>query len=66
MNKEQEELLLNPKPGTKAAAAREFGIDLTLVITQLRLTPEQRIRALDEFRDSIQAMKAGTRKGAQK
>ncbi len=45
----REELLLNPKPGTAAAAARDFGIDLTLTIQNLRLTPEERIRRLDSF-----------------
>lgn len=62
VNKDREELLRNPKPGTKAAAARDFGIDLTLVIEQLRLTPEQRIRSLDNFRDGINAMRASMRK----
>jgi hypothetical protein len=47
-----EEKLLNPRPGSKAAAARDFGIDLTLTAGQLRLSPQERI-------DSLQAnMKA--------
>lgn len=47
---EQETLLIDPKPGTKAAAAREFGIDLSLTVSNLRLTPEERIRRLDHGR----------------
>jgi hypothetical protein len=41
-----EERLLNPKPGSKIAAARDYGVDLTLLVEQLRLTPEQRLRKL--------------------
>ena len=49
-----EDLMLNPKPGTAAAAARDFGIDLTLTLQNLRLTPEERVQRLDRF---IQAVK---------
>ena len=45
-----EMLLIDPKPGTAAAAARDFGIDLSLTVSNLRLTPEERIRKLDEVR----------------
>lgn len=43
MSRTPEEKLLNPRPGSRIAAAREFGIDLTLTVSQLRLTPQQRI-----------------------
>lgn len=48
MKRTIEEKLLNPKPGSKAAAAKEFGIDLTLLLENLRLTPDQRVRNLQE------------------
>ena len=48
---EREMLLMDPKPGTAAAAARDFGIDLSLTVSNLRLTPEERIRKLDELRE---------------
>jgi hypothetical protein len=36
-------LLINdPPPGSKLAAARDFGIDLTLLVRQLELTPSER------------------------
>lgn len=38
-----EEKLLNPRPGSKIAEAKEFGIDLTLIAGNLRKTPQQRI-----------------------
>jgi hypothetical protein len=44
MKRTPEEKLLNPKPGSKIAAAKEFGIDLTLLIGTLRLTPNQRVK----------------------
>ncbi len=46
MKRTPEEKLLNPKPGSKIAEAKEFGIDLTLLIENLRLTPAQRVRNL--------------------
>jgi len=56
MSRTPEEKLLNPRPGSKIAEARDFGIDLTLTVSQLRLTPQQRIdnlqsamKALDEL-----------------
>lgn len=41
-----EEKLLNPRPGSKIAEARDFGIDLTQIVENLRLTPEQRVKKL--------------------
>ena len=48
MKRTPEEKLLNPKPGSKIAAAKEFGIDLTLLVENLRLTPDQRVRNLQQ------------------
>ena len=53
----REDLLLNPKPGTAAAAARDFGIDLTLTVVNLRLTPEERIRRLDNFLEEVKRIR---------
>jgi len=46
MRRSVEEKLLNPRPGSEIAAAKEFGIDLTLVVSQLRLTPQERLDSL--------------------
>ncbi len=48
MKRTPEEKLLNPKPGSKIAAAQEFGIDLSLLVENLRLTPDQRVRNLQK------------------
>ena len=46
MTTEQEklayELITNPPPGSKLAEAKEFGIDLTLLLANLKLTPTER------------------------
>jgi len=37
-----EERLRNPRPGSKIEAAQRYGVDLTLLIENLRLTPGER------------------------
>ncbi len=49
--------MLNPRPGSKAAAAKEFGIDLTLLLRQLKLTPEQRLMELQQEMESFEELK---------
>jgi hypothetical protein len=52
-----EDYFLNPPPGSAAARAAEFGIDLTLTLNNLRLTPEERIRKLDDFIEGVAKLK---------
>ena len=52
---------LNPPPGSAAERAAQFGIDLTLTLENLQLTPEERIRKLDDFIAGIAKMKATAR-----
>ena len=54
------QLIVNPRPGSKVAAATEFGIDLTLTLGQLRKTPQERVeyaqsamRSLEGFRKEV-------------
>ncbi len=54
------QLIMNPRPGSKVAAAKEFGIDLTLTFGQLKKTPQERVeyqqsamRSLDEFKRQV-------------
>ena len=68
MSRNIEEQLLNPQPGTAAARARDFGIDLTLLIRRLKLTPEERanelqrtMRSLEQARLSLQKKGDNTR-----
>ncbi len=62
MKRTPEEKLLNPKPGSKIAAAQEFGIDLTLLVENLRLTSDQRVRNLQESMFSFDELKRCAKK----
>ncbi len=48
MTSEAEHRLLHPAPGSAIEAAQKFGIDLTLLVERLRMTPEERLRALQQ------------------
>ena len=61
MNPSAEERLRNPRSNSAIARARDFGIDLTLLIERLRLTAEERVsrlqremNALDQIRGSVE------------
>lgn len=56
MNEKIEDLLLNPRPGSKVAAAKQFGIDLTLTLRQLRLTPEERLNELQQEMEALEEL----------
>ena len=62
MTPEQEDYFLNPPPSSAAARAVEFGVDLTLTLENLRLTPEERIRKLENFIRGVQRLKASARR----
>ena len=52
-----QERLLQPLPGSRIEAARQFGIDLTLLVEQLRLTPEERARRLESASTAIEKVR---------
>ena len=53
MKRTPRERLLNPKPGSRIAAAREYGIDLTQLAENLRYTPAERIKRNDDAANSF-------------
>ncbi len=57
-----EEKLLNPLPGSRIEAARTHGVDLTLLIEQLRKTPEERVRNLQRAAEGLEAMRGKARR----
>ncbi len=59
MNRDPETYLLNPPTGSAAERARDFGIDLTLTLQCLRLTPTERVRQLQLAMAEIETMRAG-------
>jgi hypothetical protein len=68
MARTPEEKLLNPRPGSKIAEAAEYGIDLTQLVENLRLSPAERIRNNDavvnsvrKFADALRRAKGDTR-----
>ncbi len=56
------ERLRNPQPGGKIWEAREYGIDLTLLIETLQRTPEERIRYAEQFAAFVREWRAATYK----
>ena len=66
MSRSREENLLNPPPGSRIAAAKEFGIDLTLLIENLRLTPAQRVRSNDQAINDLQRFENAMRRTRRK
>jgi hypothetical protein len=69
MEKAQREALIplitSPPAGSKIAAAKEFGIDLTLLIRTLEMLPTERLQQLTVaqafFQELRSAMKTATR-----
>lgn len=57
-----EEKLLNPRRGSKIAEASEYGIDLTLLVSNLRLTPEERLRKNDDINSGLDVLAEAMRK----
>jgi hypothetical protein len=58
-----EEKLLNPRPGSKIAAAKEFGIDLTLLVAKLRKSPQERIDELQSGMKFLAELETARQKG---
>lgn len=56
-----EERLQNPRPGSAIARAREFGVDLSLLAERLRLTPEERVRRLQQEMAALDRIRGAAR-----
>lgn len=52
-----EEKLLNPRPGSKFAEAVRYGLDLTLVVENLRRTPQERLERLQGAMVSVEKLR---------
>jgi hypothetical protein len=59
-----EERLRNPLPGSRVEAARDFGIDLTLLIERLRKSPEERVRDLQSAINGLEKIRGKARRQA--
>jgi len=56
------ELITNPPPGSKLAAAKEYGVDLTLLVENLELSVTERIRKLSSVATFLEKMREAGRK----
>jgi hypothetical protein len=54
--------LMNPAPGSRIEAAWNYGIDLTLLVEQLRLTPDERGRNLEEAATALEEVRGIARR----
>jgi len=52
-----EDRLRNPAPGSRIEAAKKYGIDLTLLISQWRLTPAERVERMLEVSRIAQSVR---------
>ena len=56
------ERLRNPIPGGKIEAAKEFGVDLTLLIEQIKLSPAERSRRMHALAQSVESVRGAARR----
>jgi hypothetical protein len=57
-----EDFLLHPMRGSRIEAARNYGIDLTLLIEQLRLTPAERAKKLELASTALEQVRGAARR----
>ena len=55
------EMVRNPRPGSKIAEAKAFGIDLTLNIRRLGLSPTERLEELQSFNRFLDEVRRAAR-----
>lgn len=60
------ERLQNPSPGGKIDAARRFGVDATLLIEQIKLSPAERARRMHELAQMAESVRGAARKSNRK
>jgi hypothetical protein len=57
-----EQRLRNPQPGSRIEAARNSGVDLTLLIEKLRLTPSERVLRMHDVSIAAQQVRCAVRR----
>jgi hypothetical protein len=56
-----EDRLRYPRPGSRIEAAQKFGIDLTLLIENLRLSPAERVRRMHDAANAAEQVRGAAR-----
>jgi hypothetical protein len=68
MSKEERDKLIrlisSPPAGSKIAAARDFGADLTLLVSTLDLTPTERLERLADAQEFVRDWQAAMKTSA--
>ena len=59
-------LVADPPKGSKLAEARDFGIDLTLLLSNLQLTPTERLQRLMAAQLMVLELRRGMRRAKSK
>lgn len=54
--------LRNPKPGGKVEAACQFGVDVTLLIEQIKLSPADRARRMHSLAAAAESLRGSAKK----
>ena len=57
-----EEKLKHPLAGTAIARARDFGVDLSLLIERLRLTLDERVRQLQKAMTELEQIRGAAQR----
>ena len=57
-----EERLLHPRPGSRIETAQRFGIDLTLLIEKLRLSPAERAFEMHQAMAAAEQVRGAARR----
>jgi hypothetical protein len=55
------ELINNPSPGSKIAEARDYGVDLTLLLRKLSLSPTERLEELQAAQEFVEHLRIAVR-----
>jgi hypothetical protein len=55
-------VLNNPPPGSKLAAAKEYGIDLTLLVRTLEMSPTERLQELSAAQEFFGELRRSMRR----
>ncbi len=53
--------LQNPTPGGKVEAAKNFGVDVTLLIEQIKLSPAERARRMHALAQAAESVRGAAR-----
>ena len=57
-----EQRLLQLAPGSRTEAARDHGVDMTLLVEQLRLTPAERAKKLELATMALEQVRGAARR----